>query len=265
VGPILAERLFAGRAVLLCSGTLRAGDDFEFIRERLSLPDAPELTVETPFDLESAMLLAAPRDIPMPDQEGYQELLAATVSDLGLALKGRTMVLYTSYRAMRDGYHRLRQPLGHAGIAVIAQGMDGSRHQLLEAFRDPDAPTVLLGTRSFWEGIDLPGPALSALVIARLPFQAPGDPVQEARAEEYDDPFNEYSLPMSILRLRQGAGRLIRSAGDRGVLVILDSRVHRRAYGSRLLAALPPCRRFEGPSRGIAIAAAKFLEGYIPG
>ena len=168
-------------------------------------------------------------------------------------------MLYTSHSGLKQAYHLLRKPLGDAGIAVIAQGIDGSRHQLLAAFRDPEAPTVLLGTRSFWEGIDIPGPALSALVIVRLPFDVPSDPVFQARGEAYDDPFGDYALPLGVLRFRQGAGRLIRSASDRGVLVLLDSRIHSKSYGPLFLESLPACRRFDGSAAELAPAAAAFL------
>ncbi len=260
-GPELADRLFADRAVVLTSATLRAGDDFDFIRDRLCLPDAPAVVVEPAFDYDQAVLLCAPDDLPPPDRPGYEEGLARLITELAGTLGGRCLVLYTSYRGLKQTYHRIRGPLGQAGIAVIAQGIDGSRHQLLSAFRDPEAPTVLLGTRSFWEGIDVPGPALSALVIARLPFDVPTDPVYQARAEAYDDPFGDYSLPLSILRFRQGFGRLIRSARDRGVAVVADSRVHHKSYGPLFLDSLPACRRFDGRAAELPMAAARFLRG----
>ncbi|MCB0217215.1 MAG: DEAD/DEAH box helicase family protein [Chloroflexi bacterium] len=259
VGASLAEGLFAGRAVVLTSATLRAGDDFAFIRERLCLPDAPAVTIDAPFDYASAVLLCTPRDLPAPGEPGHALAQAQVLNELARALGGRTLVLYTSHSGLKQAYHLLRKPLGDAGIAVIAQGIDGSRHQLLAAFRDPEAPTVLLGTRSFWEGIDIPGPALSALVIVRLPFDVPSDPVFQARGEAYDDPFGDYALPLGVLRFRQGAGRLIRSASDRGVLVLLDSRIHSKSYGPLFLESLPACRRFDGSAAELAPAAAAFL------
>jgi DNA polymerase-3 subunit epsilon/ATP-dependent DNA helicase DinG len=259
VGLDLADSLFEGRAVVLCSATLRAGDDFEFARDRLCLPEAPALAVSSGFDYERAALICAPRDIPSPDQAEYQRMLDRTIEGLALALGGRCLVLYTSYQGLKQTYHSIRNRLGQAGIAVIAQGIDGTRHQLLTAFKDPEAPTVLLGTRSFWEGIDVPGPALSALVIARLPFEVPSDPVLQARSETFDDPFREYSVPQGVLRFRQGFGRLIRGAGDRGVVVIMDSRVHTKSYGPMFLDALPPCPRFEGAASEVPAAASRFL------
>ena len=266
VGDILARQLFREKdTVVLTSATLRAGDSFEFIQRRLGLPEAETKVVDSPFDYASATLLMVPTDLPEPNQTGYQAALDRLLITLGQAMGGRTLVLYTSHTGLRESYHAIRGPLGGAGIAVIGQGMDGSRHSLLDALRDPANRTMLLGTRSFWEGIDVPGEALSCLVITRLPFDVPSDPIFAARAETFDEPFFEYSIPQAIMRFRQGFGRLIRQATDRGVVVVLDSRVRTKSYGSQFLDALPPCRRYLGPLDTLPDAARRFMGGEAVG
>jgi len=261
VADVLAERLFRDQeAVVLTSATLRAGGGFDFLRHRLGLPDAPGEAVDSPFDMERSVLVQVPTDMPAPDQDGYQESLDRTVAGLAAELGGRTLVLYTSHGGLRATYHNVRHPLGGQGIAVRGQGLDGDRHRLVADFRSGAAKTLLLGTRSFWEGIDVPGPALSCLVVARLPFDVPADPVFAARAETFDDPFRQYALPRAVLRFRQGFGRLIRGGADRGVFVVLDSRATQRGYGPVFLDALPPCRRLAAPLADLPRLARSFLE-----
>lgn len=265
VAPLdVAAPLAAGvfqdlRGLVLTSATLRAGDDFEFIRERLGLPDAEGLALEAPFDLRSTLLVCAPADMPAPQAPDYQPSLDQTLIQLARASRGRMLVLYTSHAGLRRSYHAIRQPLGDAGIAVIGQGLDGPRHHLVETLRRGEHPTVLLGTRSMWEGIDVPGEALSVVVIARLPFDVPTDPVFQARAERFDDGFLQYAVPQSVLRFRQGLGRLIRGSRDRGVAVILDSRFHGRGYGQLFQEALPDCSRSTASRTDVAAVARDFL------
>ena len=153
------------------------------------------------------------------------------------ATGGRTLVLFTSHAALRAAHEFLRPRLPH--LTVLGQGIDGGRQQLLERFREGEG-TVLLGTSSFWEGIDVVGEALSCLVIVKLPFSVPSDPVFAARSEQFGDPFGEYALPQAVLRLKQGFGRLIRSGSDRGVVAVLDSRLWTKRYGPVFLRSLPP-------------------------
>jgi DNA polymerase-3 subunit epsilon/ATP-dependent DNA helicase DinG len=202
--------------------------------------------------------------MPEPSQPDYQSTLDQALMGLCAAVAGRTLVLYTSHSGLRSTYHRIRGPLGQLGVTVIGQGLDGSRHNLLEAFRDPDTRTVLLGTRSFWEGIDVPGPALSCLVITRLPFDVPTDPVFAARSETFDSPFFEYAVPQAVLRFRQGFGRLIRSGDDRGVVVVLDQRIRSKSYGRLFVDALPPVSRRIGPLHELAEVARRFVEAAEP-
>lgn len=258
----LRDRVYRDRrSVILTSATLRAGDEGDFLRDRLGLAEADTLVLDAPFDLREALWVLAPRDMPPPPAPEYQAALDQAIVQVALGAQGRTLVLFTAHSALRRSYHAVRQVLGEAGIAVIAQGIDGQRHQLVQTFRRAEHPLVLMGTRSFWEGIDIPGEALSALIMARLPFDVPSDPVIKARAEGFEDGFNDYTLPQSILRFRQGLGRLIRSRRDRGVAVILDSRIHGRGYGSSFQDALPDCR-FGQPGRLFLTEAVKAaLEG----
>ena len=143
---------------------------------------------------------------------------------------------------------------------VYGQSLDGSRRQILESFRA--APkAVLMGTRSFWEGVDVVGPALSCLVIARLPFSVPSDPVFAARAETFEDPFGQYAVPETILRFRQGFGRLIRSKDDRGVVVVLDKRVTSKFYGPEFIKSLPECTTHNGSLADLPAIAARWIKG----
>jgi Rad3-related DNA helicase len=156
------------------------------------------------------------------------------------ASAGRTLVLFTSHQAVRSTAAALRELLAEDDINVFAQGIDGSPQRLLRLLNERPR-SVILGTAAFWEGVDVPGEALSQLVIARLPFPVPTDPIYEARSNEFDDPFGEYALPQAVLRFRQGFGRLIRGSTDRGVFVVLDSRIVRRAYGATFMDGLPDC------------------------
>jgi len=194
--------------------------------------------VGSPFDPEHTLILV-PADIALPHEAEYAEHLATAIEEAARALGGRTLALFTSHAAMRDVAQRLGS-LEDAGIAVLTQGVDGSRRSLLERFRA--GRSVLLGARSFWEGVDLPGDLLQCVVVARLPFEVPDDPLVEGRSERYEDPFREYQLPQAALRLRQGVGRLIRTATDRGVVLLCDRRIITREYGPTLLASLPTGR-----------------------
>jgi len=265
VGPIVAQSLFADKETLvLTSATLRAGEGFEFLRDRLSLPDADSVVVSSPFDYAQSTLLYLPTDLPEPNHPEYQLTLDQILVALVRAVGGRTLVLYTSYSGLKRSYRHLTEPLGQSGITVLGQGIDGGRQKLLEQFRTGQAPTVLLGTRSFWEGIDVPGEALSCLAIVRLPFDVPTDPVFEARAETFDDPFRDYAVPQAVLRFRQGFGRLIRSTSDRGVVAVLDSRIRSKSYGQWFLDALPPCQQHIGPLHTLPELAARFLSDRDP-
>ena len=170
------------------------------------------------------------------------------------------MALFTSYAALRATAQRIRAPLAAEGIPVMAQGVDGSAPQLLARFGE-EPQSVLLGTSSFWEGVDMPSGAVKALVITRLPFQVPTDPVVKARSDQYGDPFNEYSIPQAVLRFRQGIGRLIRNKEDRGTIVLLDQRVTGRSYGKSFLRSMPPCSLSPCNAATVGVLAAQWIGG----
>ncbi len=219
---------------------LRTG--FEYIQQRLGLEDAETLGLGSPFDYQRAALVLIPRDMPEPDSPVYLDALGRAVTDLARASQGRALVLFTSHAGLRAVHRLVSQPLQEDGINVLGQGIDGSPRQLVRALK-ATPNTVLLGTASFWEGVDIPGDALSLLVIARLPFAVPTDPVFAARSDLYEDPFSQFALPQAILRFKQGFGRLIRTKTDRGVLVVLDQRIVSKSYGPDFLNCLPPCTR----------------------
>ncbi len=243
VAEQLDELVFSQtRSVIMTSATLSTEQKFEHIIERTGFKDARELLLGSPFDYPSAAVLCLPNDMPEPRSWAYQEALEVAIKDAAIAADGRTMALFTSYGALRSTASSIRNDLKARGIEVLQQGSDGPPAQVVRRFmQNPRA--VLLGTSSFWEGVDLAGDALSVLIVARLPFNVPTDPVFQARSELYDNAFMQYAVPEAILRLRQGFGRLIRTKADRGAVIILDRRVTASRYGSAFLRSLPPARR----------------------
>ncbi|MPZ15940.1 MAG: exonuclease, partial [Chloroflexi bacterium] len=226
--------------VVFTSATLSTEGSFEYVRDRLGVDDAEELALGSPFDYRRAALLFVPTDLPEPTQPGYARPAAEAIADVAEAMGGRTLALFTSYAQLRTTRDMIRDRMERAEIVLMSQGIDGSRTRLLQRFKDTER-ALLLGTASFWEGVDVVGGALSALLIARLPFAVPTDPVFAARSEQFEDPFHQYTVPQAILRLKQGFGRLIRSKTDRGIVVILDRRIVTKTYGPAFLNSLPPC------------------------
>ncbi len=248
VGPLVEEHIFHNKeTVILTSATLRTAgygrteSTFDYLRDRLHAHDADELAVGSPFDYKNSTLLYLVTDIPEPNQPGYQRLLEQAIIDTAITLEGRTLVLFTANNHLNQTAAAIESSLASRHIATLAQGQGMSRQQLLDQFRREGSRAVLLGTRSFWEGVDIPGPALTALIIAKLPFDVPTDPVFAARSETYESPFFEYSIPEAVLRFRQGFGRLIRRTTDEGVVLVLDKRVMTKRYGAMFLEALPDC------------------------
>jgi len=259
VGSLVERHLFhAKESVILTSATLTTDDRFDFIRERLHAWDADELAVGSPFDFKSSTLLYLPVDIPEPNQAYFQKAVEQALLALCRATEGRALVLFTSYSQLRATARAITRPLSDDGIIVYQQGVGISRVQLLENFRTTPK-SVLMGTRSFWEGVDVVGPALSVLVIARLPFAVPDEPIYAARAETFDNPFVEYAIPETILRFRQGFGRLIRTKTDRGVVVVLDKRLLTKSYGPMFLNSLPECTRVRASLDKLPDAAKRWL------
>ena len=260
VGHLVRRHLFeANETVILTSATLRTGESFEYLRERLGAEDVSEMVLASPFDYRASTLFYLPTDIPEPGQPGYQRKLETALLSLIRATRGRTLVLFTSHSQLRHTANALREALGQDEIVLLEQGA-GSRAHLLERFKTTER-CVLFGTRSFWEGIDVAGERLSCVVITRLPFDVPDDPIFVARSEAYADPFYEFSLPNAILRFRQGFGRLIRSRRDRGVVVCMDRRLLTKAYGQEFLRSLPDCTRQQGPLAMLPTLAARWIDG----
>ena len=260
IGPLMEKFLWHEKSsVILTSATLTANSEFDYLRGRLNGDEAEELMVGSPFDYESAALLYLVNDIPEPgDANGHQRAIESGLIRLSKATGGRMLVLFTSYAQLKRTAQTITQPLIESGINVYEQGDGASANTLLENFRDTDR-AVLLGTRSFWEGVDIPGEALSVLAIVKLPFDVPSDPIVAARSETFDDAFNEYNLPEAILRFRQGFGRLIRTQSDRGVVAILDRRVLTKRYGKAFLDSLPGCTVRQGSLADLPRAAAQWL------
>ncbi len=271
VGPLLEKNLWKGKvSVVMTSATLRTATpatrnqpSFNYIKNRLNAADSSELAVGSPFDFKNSTLVFLPTDMPEPNQPGYQQALERALIDLFRASKGRGMALFTSYSALRATGRVIAPELARHGVTVFEQADGVSRRSLLEQFRAHEAG-VLLGTRSFWEGVDIQGDKLTALAICKLPFDVPTDPIFAARSETFDDPFNEYSVPETVLKFRQGFGRLIRTKQDRGVVAVLDKRVTSKGYGASFLNALPDPTQFRGTLAQIGLATERWLKRTTP-
>lgn len=233
--------------VVFTSATLTVGDSFGYLRRRTGLDLVPaqrldELALSSPFDYASQALVGIPRDLPDPTSAAFRQPLADAVLRAVSLSQGGAFVLFTSFDLLKQTHASLKTDLERLGLTVFRQGEGGGRHQLLARFRK-ERHAVLFGTDSFWEGVDVKGDALRLVIIVRLPFQVPTEPIQQARAERITslggDPFREMSVPQAVLKLRQGFGRLIRSRDDRGAVLILDNRIVTKNYGKRFLKSLP--------------------------
>ena len=243
VGQILRECLWSKlETSVLTSATLAVGSGFDYIKQRLGLDHARELIVPSHFDYESQAILYVPPDLPDPRTPQFAAEAASVIRRLLQITRGRAFVLFTSYAQMNDIYERL---LGQLEFPVLKQG-DAPKSALLEQFRlTPHA--VLFGTSSFWQGVDVQGEQLSCVIIDRLPFAVPSDPVVAARVKAIDagggNAFFEYQVPSAVITLKQGFGRLIRSLHDRGLLALLDNRILKKQYGRVFVESLPPYSR----------------------
>jgi ATP-dependent DNA helicase DinG len=246
VAPLLGRLLFReGSTAVMTSATLSVGSsELDYFRGRVGALEVPSLQLGSPFDYAKQMRIHLVKKMPEPKDPSYEESLATWIRHFTEESRARAFVLFTSHRTMQAVAARMGEFFEKKGWNLIVQGAGISRSRMLESFRE-DGESVLFGTDSFWTGVDLPGEALSSVIITRLPFATPDHPLTEAKLEEIEsaggDPFQAYSLPEAILKLRQGVGRLIRSSKDRGSIVILDSRILSRPYGKAFLKALPEC------------------------
>lgn len=243
VGKILGPRLFGalGPTAVLTSATLAVNGRFDYLRRQVGVGEALELVVDSPFDFRHQALLYVPDDLPDPQRTDFHEKLVPFIEEILLKTDGRAFVLFTSFRGLNEVYERLASRLRWT---VLRQG-DRPKQVLIDEFKH-DGHAVLFGTTSFWEGISIDGEALSCVIIDKLPFAVPTDPVGQARAAAVKrgggNDFSDLAVPEAIIRLKQGFGRLIRTRTDRGIVAILDSRIRTKPYGRRFLASLPDCR-----------------------
>ena len=242
VAPVFRNCLEAlPSAWIFTSATLAVGDSFAHFSSQLGIEDAATLKLDSPFDYQRNALLYLPDGMPQPNERGYVEAVVACARGVLAASRGRAFLLFTSHSALQSAAAQLAD----IDYPLLVQGT-APRQELLERFRQL-GNAVLLGTSSFWEGVDVRGEALSCVIIDKLPFSSPGDPVLQARIEalrkQGANPFMEYQLPHAVINLKQGIGRLIRDQSDRGVLVLCDPRLRTKSYGRVFLKSLPPMPR----------------------
>jgi DNA polymerase-3 subunit epsilon/ATP-dependent DNA helicase DinG len=260
IGELMEKHLWHEKtSITITSATLTTNGEFEYIRNQLHAYDADDIALGSPYDYESSTLIYIPDNIPEPaERQGHQRAIEKGLIDLCTATGGRTLALFTSYVQLQNTSRAISSVLGDQGIIVYEQGQGASPHSLLESFKAAEQ-AVLLGTRAFWEGVDVPGEALSVLAIIKLPFSVPSDPIVAARSETFEQPFYDYSIPEAILTFRQGFGRLIRSQEDRGIVAIMDKRVLTKQYGKMFIDSLPPCTVKVGRLEELPKAATDWL------
>jgi len=267
VGKRLAQDFFTpARSAVITSATLALGKDLSFFQKRVGLDQLSHrlqgLCLNSPFDFKTRAYLGVATDLPDPNSIAFWQQSLESLTWLISRLKGRTFLLATSYASLRNAREQLQGPLAELGIRLLIQGQAPSG-QLLADFRN-DSRALLLGADSFWEGVDVPGDDLVCVIMARLPFRVPSDPLVKAHCirieESGGNSFGQYQMPQAILRFRQGFGRLIRSQRDRGMVLVLDSRLYHKSYGQQFMQSLPPCRRRAGKLKGLVLDAWSWFE-----
>ena len=239
VSKILNEKLFENvKSVILTSATLNSNDEFNHLKQTTGLNVDHAKSFGSPFDYDNSVEILLPTMFPEPNANNYQEELDKIIFENVLSSNGRAMVLFTSYKSLRNTQKSLKTKLEEYNINVLAQGVDGNPYQIIKRFKK-NPKSLILGTLSFWEGVDIDDGTLDLLIITKLPFDVPTHPLFEARSAKYDNPFIEYALPRAILKFKQGFGRLIRNEKDTGKVLLLDSRITSKRYGKMFLEALP--------------------------
>lgn len=257
ISPTLKERLYSKcETVVMTSATMAVNSNFGFLKKGLGLEDeqrVDELILPSPFNYEEQLLLAIPDDIPEPGNVGYAEAISELIRDAAKASNGNALILFTSYTLLETVYRKIHQELEDEGILTLKQGAF-PRARLLDKFRIEDN-SVLFATDSFWEGVDVPGDALKLVIITRLPFRVPTEPIIEARVEYMENQglnsFTDYSVPVAVLKFKQGFGRLIRTKTDKGAVLVLDKRLISKFYGKFFLNSLPKCTRLVDSSENV--------------
>ena len=267
IAPMMNSGVFEPMSSVVCtSATLGIGKSFAFWEKRSGIAFAERERIKrgefpSPFPYRTNMLLAFPKDAPFPDNPQFQPYIEEAIVRLIQAAGGRTLVLFTSYDSLRHACDVSRNRLRHSGITVLKQG-DDDRFRLLSAFKD-DTSSVLFATDSFWEGVDVPGDSLSQVIIVKLPFGVPSDPVFAARSEQIQkrggSPFMELSVPDAVIKFRQGFGRLIRRSDDKGAVVVLDRRIMEKQYGRIFLSSVPECKKLYEPLEQIIDGVTRML------
>ncbi|SHJ79178.1 ATP-dependent DNA helicase DinG [Anaerobranca californiensis DSM 14826] len=253
------------QSVILTSATLTTGGNFYYIKKRLGLDlcgyKLEELILPSPFNYKEQVLFCVPTNLPEPNKGDFDSAITEHLYQLILATKGRAFVLFTSFKLLNETYGKLKEKLQDMGINCFKQG-EMQRHLLLQNFKK-DISSVLFATSSFWEGVDVQGEALSNVILVKLPFSVPDEPIVEARQEliqqKGGNPFMEYQVPQAVLKFKQGFGRLIRSKEDKGVVVVTDKRILTKAYGKIFLKSLPQCNELAGDLRQITERISDFI------
>ncbi|MDY0301265.1 MAG: helicase C-terminal domain-containing protein [Trichlorobacter sp.] len=268
VANLLHKSMFESLdTVVVTSATMTVGNSFAYQRKRIGLDllaskNLSELLLPSPFDFSKQSVIGIPSDMPDPSGRAFTQAVIDAVLQALVISRGGAFVLFTSFELLRTVSSALKADLERLGLTVLRQGEGSGRHQLLARFRK-EKNAVLFGTDSFWEGVDVKGDALRLVIITRLPFQVPTEPIQQARAElvtsRGGDPFRELSLPQAVLKLRQGFGRLIRSNNDRGAVLILDSRIVSKNYGSRFFKSLPAAAQIIAPAKQVFMQLKDFF------